>query len=1016
MVKRNVLCLLAVGLLYFAAHSQPIAFEKIAPTYQLEELPLNIPDTRINIFHTAFDNDGYLWLSTNNGLWQFDGQHSQQFINGSEKYPILKRDLSSNFYELIKDNEGNFITSIWGEELLIKYNHDERRVVDTLSFKKSYLFEQLLYRIDSENTIYFTAINKETERYSLNKVEENNVIQTLFEIPQVNGVDDKLVQLNIVKQTIFLLTDTQLYVLNLKGDLLHTIDTSNGWANWPSTYSDAENFYIINELNATMFRWDFKTQSLKSHFKFPNAFSNHFSVFAVINHTIVCFREDGLFIYNILNKTYQEVKKNETETATKIEDHLYLIDNGILIKDDGSVFLFEPKRIYRLFEKTVDEDYFKEKMGDYIEDLSFRGLTEDSNKNIYVTFYTAELAKKEPSADHFTILKIPENPKINFESTYAISMYGNDLIFNNTRINFRKNTIKTLKENGLYLHTNHFVKGDSLWFFTWSTNEWEYYNLKTQQKKTYPFDVSAYPEVRFNVINAIVEDEKGKNLYVASQYNGITELTKRGKVIHSYNAEKLQINRERGVYDLYLDPPFLWYGSFNGLGVLNLEDKSVKIFSLSDDLGKNTLSGREVFFILPLSENEFYLGTDNGLVLFNKQTGSYFELEKGNPLATKEYNRNSYLRASNGKFYVGTTSGLYSFFPEDLKWETKKKYEKKVRINLISVFNSNGKSRYLSEGVNQLKTLYLKPDDVNIEIDFSSLQIDEEVLYSHKIDGITAYWSDYSRERKLNLAGISPGEYQLHIRTVNSPEKFKSLLIHKSQYWYLRWYSQMGFALLIIVFIGLLIRYRYRLELQKERELADLRVKISSDLHDDVGSLLTSVAMQSELLGKKSTGNDSKILKRIENLSREAMSSMRDTVWSIDSRKDDLQGLISRMKDFMVSSFQDNETFTYELKISQDINPKQKINPLIRQQVYLIFKEALTNVIKHCDGDFVVIHFNCSKTLLFMEIHDNGKSEKHLKTSGLGITNMKMRVKKLNGDLQIDSENGFHIVLKMPLS
>ena len=995
-------------------NAQNSGYEKIVPTYQLSDVPLDIPDTRLNISQAQEDNEGYLWLATDNGLWQFDGSTSQRFANGSEKFPVLKRDVSSNFYGLIKDQNGNFITSVVEENLLIKYNPDNRKIVDTITVLMDIPIGQLLFEVDRFNALYYTSINRSSLRYTLHKMGEDKVEHPIFEIPKVNGINDKIVELNIVQNRVFLLTETMLYTLSLDGKLIDKVDITKGWAYWPSTYSDAKDYYILNETTATLMKWDFKTDTLFPYFKFPEAFPGIFSIFQVHDGIIICYNDNELTVYNSKNKTYQIIKNND-KSSSENGDQLFLIEEGLLLKPDGTILFFESNKAHRLGPKPKNEAFFKETIHGHSKDLSFRGLTEDSEKNIYVTYYTAEIAKKSKGSQDFTVCKIPKDPRIKMESTYSISAYKEKLLWNNTLLDLKNNHIEPMSQNREFGHTTQFLKGDSLWLYPWWGNSLEVYNLSDKTGEVYTLDVSDRPEVRFSLINTFVEDAKGKNLYAASRYNGISALTKKGKVLKNYDTGFLKTDKEKGINHLYLDAPILWYAGSNGLGALNTEKGTVKIFEFPDSMDNNNLVNRDVYSIVPLSDDEFYLGTDNGLIRFNKKTYNYFELVKGHPLANVEFNRESFLKASDGKYYMGTTTSLYSFFPEDLEWDLKNEKDKNIRINLVSILNDVGEYRYISEEMNQKNTLMLGPNDVNIEIDYAALQEEKEVLYSHRIKGINTIWSDYSKERKLNLVGLAPGTYNLEIRTANSPQNIKTLTIQKAQYWYLRWYSQLVFILLFVLLIALLISYRYRLRLQKERELAGLRNKISSDLHDDVGSILTAVAMQSEILGKNAKADESEKLKRIGSLSREAMGRMRDTVWSIDSKKDSMGSLLSRMKDFATDVFQDNEQLSYHFINEKETKAEQPLNPFIRQNVYLIFKEAITNCIKHCNGDRVEIALKYSKTELFMEIADNGCQNSDIQTSGLGLTNMDLRAKRMNGNLKIETENGFKITLQVPL-
>jgi len=103
-------------------------------------------------------------------------------------------------------------------------------------------------------------------------------------------------------------------------------------------------------------------------------------------------------------------------------------------------------------------------------------------------------------------------------------------------------------------------------------------------------------------------------------------------------------------------------------------------------------------------------------------------------------------------------------------------------------------------------------------------------------------------------------------------------------------------ALLLLTIAGIaysIFRYRLQQALAMER----LRTKISSDLHDDVGSLLSGLAMQTELMEINASETDKFKLQKIAGISRNAISQMRDLVWSIDSRRETVEDLLERMRE-----------------------------------------------------------------------------------------------------------------------
>ena len=169
--------------------------------------------------------------------------------------------------------------------------------------------------------------------------------------------------------------------------------------------------------------------------------------------------------------------------------------------------------------------------------------------------------------------------------------------------------------------------------------------------------------------------------------------------------------------------------------------------------------------------------------------------------------------------------------------------------------------------------------------------------------------------------------------------------------------------------ITLIQRWIYIQKLKREKELAGLRTKISSDLHDDVGSILSGLAMQSEMLKYQGKGENKEELNAISDMSRDAMDRMRDTVWSIDSRKDKYENLVDRMRAFAEKTLS-LKSIDHDF-IVDGVEGKKSISPTRRQNVYLIFKEAITNIAKHSDATFVDIKIVQDSERTTLSIKDN---------------------------------------------
>jgi len=228
------------------------------------------------------------------------------------------------------------------------------------------------------------------------------------------------------------------------------------------------------------------------------------------------------------------------------------------------------------------------------------------------------------------------------------------------------------------------------------------------------------------------------------------------------------------------------------------------------------------------------------------------------------------------------------------------------------------------------------------------------------------------------------------------------------------WQWALGIVTLLLGLLGYFgYKYQKRKNDQRQMEAAErFRSKLSSDLHDDVGTMLSSLAMQSEVMGLTASPDQVEKFEKLSSLSREAMARMRDTVWAIDSRKDNATDLVDRMKDYLSDLYNGGRM---KVKFDQQIESDTiKLQPDVRQNLYLIFKEAVNNAAKYSSGDLLTVRFEHSKNYAKLHVHDNGKIS-NIKTSGTGLSNMKMRAERIKGSFTLNTQSGFDITVAIPL-
>lgn len=291
-----------------------------------------------------------------------------------------------------------------------------------------------------------------------------------------------------------------------------------------------------------------------------------------------------------------------------------------------------------------------------------------------------------------------------------------------------------------------------------------------------------------------------------------------------------------------------------------------------------------------------------------------------------------------------------------------------------------------------------------------------EASYYYRLLGLDANWKNANQERIIHFTNLNPGDYTFEVKAQSSGGKWTDEVTQLRFTVITPWYRTY-WAYGIYIILCLLAAYGYyQYRIQQIMKYQRLRTKISSDLHDDVGSLLTAVAMQSEVLGLNAPPENIAKYNRLSKMSREAMGRMRDTVWAIDARKDKMESLVDRMEDYLSDLLDiDEPKLNYQFD-KLKVNDAIKIAPDIRQNVYLIFKEAVNNAIKHSNGNRLHIILNQSSTILTLAVEDNGTIQSgKTSSSGLGLNNMDMRAKRIQGTLSIDQTNGFKILLKAPL-
>ncbi|MFN9710088.1 MAG: tetratricopeptide repeat protein, partial [Bacteroidota bacterium] len=249
-----------------------------------------------------------------------------------------------------------------------------------------------------------------------------------------------------------------------------------------------------------------------------------------------------------------------------------------------------------------------------------------------------------------------------------------------------------------------------------------------------------------------------------------------------------------------------------------------------------------------------------------------------------------------------------------------------------------------------------------------------------------------TQEQELQLA---EKEKQLQIRKLKESRRTRDIIL-------------LSTAFLALLSYFLFNRYQLKRKIKEQEALLAVREKIAKDLHDEIGSTLTSIKILSEVTGK-SINNDqhqaSGLLNKISYQSSEMQQAMSDIVWAINPKNDKLEDIVVRMREYVTQTLEIKGVHTV-VKIDDELL-KFQLDMNQRKNLLLIFKEAVNNISKYAAAKNVEILLLKEANYICLRILDDGVGFDPGKArSSNGQKNMQARAKELNGTIDIESAPG----------
>jgi signal transduction histidine kinase/ligand-binding sensor domain-containing protein len=514
-------------------------------------------------------------------------------------------------------------------------------------------------------------------------------------------------------------------------------------------------------------------------------------------------------------------------------------------------------------------------------------------------------------------------------------------------------------------------------------------------------------------VGGFAEDREGQ-VWIGLRGAGILARWREGRLEQLPGTWPVNINA------LYVDhADRLWIASaVDGLSRIDRTNEmrpEIRRYTRADGLSAN-----EVWCLVEDQFGRLYAGTSRGVDRIDTASGAIMHYSVADGLVQGDI-RNA-LRDRQNYLWFASNRGISRLKPgRDSALPTPQARITAIRVQEVP--------QALSDlGETEVPSLELRANQNSIQVDFSAIdyRAPSQLRYQLRLEGAEESWSSPTLNSTVHYANLAPGRYRFLVRTINSagqvspaPATFAFTIL--PPLWQ-RWWSLSLLALAAGAAASAVHRYRVSRLLELER----VRTRIATDLHDDIGSSLSRISVLSELIQQKIADIHPEAAApglNVAETARGLMEAMGDIVWSIDPRRDDLNNLILRIRQF-ASDTLEAQGIAWDFQAPPELE-RMKLTPEQRRHIYLIVKEAINNVMRHAGATSVRLTVSVTHDQLLMEIRDNGRGfaapapdSPDGACSGYGLGNMRERASKLRGSLQVESQpdRGTGVVLKVPLS
>ena len=484
-----------------------------------------------------------------------------------------------------------------------------------------------------------------------------------------------------------------------------------------------------------------------------------------------------------------------------------------------------------------------------------------------------------------------------------------------------------------------------------------------------------------------------------------------GKLLQHYTSESVtnRLYSNTGGDIEQLNDSIIVFGA-GALNFINKKNGTVHLTGYEEGLPSNSVER------LRMDQTGFlWIITSNGLCRYNPNNNRITTFGRKDGIIMAEQTNAADYACSNGYIMFGGGNAVVMFHPSVF---SNNQPPPNVSITDFKIFNKY----FPLDSLMQLPVVKLQYDQNSFSIYFSALSYmqRDKLTYYYKMEGIDRNWIKADRRYYENYSLLPPGKYVFKVYCENlegmrSSETTEIHIYIKPPFWRTWWFRS------TILFLIALIAYDiHNARIKRLMAVEKLRNRVARDLHDDMGSTLSTINILSAMAKTKMNSDPVKTteyLGKITDNSQRMMEAMDDIVWSIKPSNDSMQKITARMREFATSVLEAKEIdldFTVDEKV-YDI----KLGMEARRDFFLVFKEAVNNAAKYSKASTVSIHVGIQYKKLVLSVKDNGSGfDVAAADGGNGLGNMRKRADAMNGSVRVTSDagKGTEVTVSIPFS